>query len=81
MEQGDDVAMASSSPPEHDAWHAAIEYGIDVSLVERRLAMTPLERLQANDRAAELVRLVRESGMRQYAFERRSAGAIKRSES
>jgi hypothetical protein len=38
------------------AWLAAMEAGMDMSLVERNLSLTPWERLLQNDRALALVR-------------------------
>ena len=36
------------------AWRAAIEYGIDVTLLERNLALTPTERMRQHDEALRL---------------------------
>jgi hypothetical protein len=38
-------ALPSCGP----AWNAAIEYGVDVTLLERNLMLTPSERLQQLD--------------------------------
>ena len=40
------------------AWRAAVDAGIDMSLVEENLRLSPWERLLANDRALALVRAV-----------------------
>jgi hypothetical protein len=37
------------------AWRAAVEAGIDMSLVEMNLELTPWERLVNNDRALALI--------------------------
>jgi len=39
--------MAADSPPsELSAWQAAIDFGIDVTLLEANLGLTPAERLR-----------------------------------
>lgn len=38
--------IARSLPSSGPAWDAAIEFGIDVTLLERNLRLTPLERMQ-----------------------------------
>ena len=41
---------AGRALPSHGpAWEAAIEFGIDVTLLERNLSLTPTERLQQLD--------------------------------
>jgi hypothetical protein len=43
-------------PPEAGpAWRAACEYGLDMSLVEDALRMTPEQRLEEHQRALDLV--------------------------
>lgn len=37
--------MSDSAPTPANAWQAAIDYGIDVSLLEENLMLTPHERL------------------------------------
>lgn len=37
--------MAAPEQPSTSAWQAAIDYGIDVSLLEENLKLTPEERL------------------------------------
>lgn len=48
-------------PDAGPAWRAACESGLDMSLVEENLRLTPWERLLANDRALALVRLVEQA--------------------
>jgi hypothetical protein len=43
-------------PDAGPAWRAAMESGIDMSLIEENLNRTPWERLLANDRALALIR-------------------------
>ena len=43
------------------AWRAACDSGLDMSLVEENLRLTPWERLLANDRALALVRMVEQA--------------------
>ena len=68
------MAVQQSPTPEDDggsAWQAAIDYGIDVSGIDERLVLTPEERLARHDRAVELVRALREAGIRHYGFDPR----------
>ena len=51
---------AASAPA--DPWQAAIEFGIDTSLIDFRLEQTVFERLHSNDRAAESFEMLREAG-------------------
>ena len=62
-----------SEQPDRDAWQAAIDYGIDVSTIDDRLALAPTERLRRHDQALALVRALREAGIRHYGFDPRSA--------
>jgi hypothetical protein len=48
-------------PDAGPAWLAAMREGIDMSLVEANLSMTPWERLVENDRALALVNLLEEA--------------------
>jgi hypothetical protein len=49
-------------PPEAGpAWRAAHDSGLDMSLIEESLMLTPWERLLANDRALALVRMVEQA--------------------
>jgi hypothetical protein len=48
-------------PDAGPAWRAAYEAGIDMSLIEDNLKLSPWERLQANDRALGLVRALQNS--------------------
>lgn len=45
-------------PDAGPAWRAAHDSGLDMSLIEENLRITPWERLLANDRALALVRMV-----------------------
>lgn len=45
-------------PDAGPAWRAACEAGIDMSLLEDNLNLTPWERMLANDRALALVRVI-----------------------
>ena len=45
------VCPADAGP----AWRAACDYGFDMSLVEDALALTPEERLEAHQKALDLV--------------------------
>jgi len=48
-------------PDAGPAWRAAHESGLDMSLIEENLRLTPWERLLANDRALTSVRLVEQA--------------------
>ena len=48
-------------------WRAACNYGFDMSLVEDSLSKTPEERLEAHQRALDLVLEVKEAGIRHGA--------------
>ena len=54
-----------------NAWQAAIDYGIDVSQIEYLLTLTPEERIIRHDQALELVRALREAGIRRYGYDPR----------
>jgi hypothetical protein len=43
------------------AWRQAIEEGMDMSLIERNLAMSPWERLLGHDEALRFVRLLHQA--------------------
>lgn len=69
------MATQQSPTPQEaggSAWQAAIDFGIDVSGIDERLALTPQERLVRHDWALELVRALREAGIRHYGFDPRS---------
>ncbi|MEE9293778.1 MAG: hypothetical protein V3W34_02275 [Phycisphaerae bacterium] len=53
------------------AWQAAMDYGIDVSLLEHRLTLTPAERLARHQQALQLVRAMRQAGTAYYGFDPR----------
>jgi len=48
-------------PDAGPAWRAAQAAGIDMALIEENLRRSPWERLQANDRALALIRLVQKA--------------------
>ncbi len=48
------VCPADAGP----AWRAACAMGIDMSLVEQNLELSPWERILQNDRALNLVRMI-----------------------
>ena len=51
------VCPADASP----AWRAASEYGFDMSLIEEALKRTPEERLEAHQRALDMILGLRET--------------------
>jgi hypothetical protein len=48
-------------PDAGPAWMAAVDAGIDMSLVEANLAMSPWERLLENDRALGLITMLEQA--------------------
>ena len=48
-------------PDAGPAWRAAFEAGVDMALLEEKLAMTPTERLEAHHRAINRVMRLRDS--------------------
>ena len=48
-------------PDAGPAWRAAFAQGIDMSLIEENLKLSPWERLLANDRALALVRALQQA--------------------
>ena len=52
---------------QEDAVAKAVAYGIDVSILDANLRLTPTERLVAHQRALETALAVREAGVRYYA--------------
>lgn len=61
----------SSGKPEKSAWQAAIDFGIDVSQVDDRLALTPAERIKRHSQVLVLVRALRGAGIKLYGFDPR----------
>jgi hypothetical protein len=45
-------------PDAGPAWRAAMEAGVDMSLIEENLRRTPWERLLANESALALIRVI-----------------------
>ena len=52
------VCPADASP----AWRAACEYGFDMSLIEEALSQTPEQRLEAHQRALDMILELQERG-------------------
>jgi len=52
---------------EGPAWQAAVAYGIDVSLLEGNLRLTPLERIRAHARALNEALMLRQAVKEQHA--------------
>ncbi len=48
-------------PDAGPAWRAACEYGFDMSLIEDALSKTPEERLDAHQRALDLILALKET--------------------
>jgi hypothetical protein len=71
MEQRRAMNNAAPEPSGSDPWQAAIDFGIDVSQTEYLLTLTPEERLIRHEQALELVRALREAGIRHYGFDPR----------
>lgn len=59
--------------PSGPAWRTAEEYGVDMSLLEYLMSLTPAERLARHDQALALVRAMHEAGMRHYGYDPRPA--------
>ncbi|MBK8268173.1 MAG: hypothetical protein IPK83_07635 [Planctomycetes bacterium] len=57
--------------PKEDAWQAAIDYGIDVSLLEYNLSLTPEERILKHERNLELVRAMRQAAIDYHGYDPR----------
>lgn len=57
------VCPVDASP----AWRAACEYGFDMSLIEEALKRTPDERLEAHQRALDMILELRETRERHAA--------------
>ena len=62
---------ADDSNSAYVSWQAAIDYGIDVSLLEYTLGLTPAERIRRHDQALELIRAMRRAGTKHYGFDPR----------
>jgi len=66
------VGMVEARAPyepvrEGPAWQAARTYGIDVSLLEHSLQLTPLERIRTHARALNEVLMLRDAVRKQHA--------------
>ena len=58
------VNVPPCGPPPHSYgpdWDAAIDYGIDVTLLEHNLSLTPTERLEQLQQMTEVYELLRPS--------------------
>ena len=51
-------------PDAGPAWRTACEYGFDMSLVEEALSKTPEERLEAHQRALDMILELKEGSVR-----------------
>lgn len=71
------TAERDSSNVQADAWQVAIDYGVDVTMLEPTLRMTPAERLRRHEQALELVRSARQAGIRHYGFDPRHPEAAR----
>ena len=65
--------MNPAMPPENpgDAWLAAIDYGIDVSLLEYLMTLTPAERMARHEQALALVWALCQAAVKHYGFDPR----------
>jgi hypothetical protein len=70
--------MHADDSDKYDEWQAAIDEGIDVSQLEYLLTLTPAERLLRHEQAVELVRAVRQAGIKHYGFDPRDLEAAER---
>ena len=61
----------SSDKHDKSAWQAAIDYGIDVSQIDDRLALTPAQRIERHSQVLVLVRALRQAGIKLYGFDPR----------
>lgn len=55
-----------------DAWQAAIDFGVDVSLLEYNLTLTPEQRLIKHEVARRRVAAFRQAGKAHYGFDPRT---------
>ena len=77
------VLMNTPDPPspessESRARQAALDYGIDLSLTDYLLSLTPAERIEQHDQASELVRALRQAGIDYYGFDPRNPAETER---
>ena len=59
-------------PVRENALERAVRFGVDLSLLRERLALTPTERLERHQRALELVLELQKAGVKQRAETERS---------
>jgi hypothetical protein len=63
----EELDMGYVYPPDAGpAWRAACEAGVDMALLEDKLAMTPSERLEAHQKAINRVMALRDSMILSY---------------
>ena len=62
----------SQAASESVARQAVIEYGIDLSITDYLLTLTPEQRLEPHDQALELVMALRQAGIDYYGFDPRN---------
>jgi hypothetical protein len=71
----------SRSPAEDAARQAAAEYGIDLSITDYLLTLTPEQRLERHDQHLELVQVLRQAGIDYYGFDPRNPPETQRQRS
>ncbi len=64
--------LPSQTPSECRARQAALDYGIDLSITDYLLTLTPEQRLARHDEALELVKALRQAGIDYYGFDPRN---------
>jgi len=62
----------SSDASYEQARQAALDFGIDLSITDYLLTLTPEQRLERHDQALELVTALRQAGMDYYGFDPRN---------
>jgi hypothetical protein len=66
------MSESDADQARRDTWQAAIDYGIDVSLLDYLLTLAPAERIARHEQALELVQAMRQAGIKHYGFDPRS---------
>jgi len=64
--------LPSQAPSEYRARQAALDYGIDLTITDYLLTLTPEQRLERHDEALELVMTLRQAGIDYYGFDPRN---------
>lgn len=62
----------SSDASYEQARRAALDFGIDLSITDYLLTLTPEQRLECHDQALELVIALRQAGINYYGFDPRN---------